>query len=96
MFAITRFRVPDPDTGGFAAGAGAVTEALRRCPGCRHAHLGRAADDPALWALVSEWDGAGPYRRALSSYDIRVALMPLVVHALDEPGAYELVEPAAG
>ncbi|MGF7236227.1 MAG: antibiotic biosynthesis monooxygenase family protein [Frankia sp.] len=95
MLAVTRFQVAEADTEAFTTGAGVVVDTLSRCAGCRRAQLGRAADDPGLWALVSEWDGAGPYRRALSSYDVRVALMPLVVDALDEPGAFELVTPAS-
>ncbi len=93
VLAVTRFQVAEADTATFTAGAGDVLDALSRCVGYRRAQLGRAADDPGLWALVSEWDGAGTYRRALSNYDVRVALMPLVVAALDEPGAFELVTP---
>jgi hypothetical protein len=31
----------------------------------------------------------GAYRRALSSYDVRVGAVPLLSRALDEPSAYE-------
>lgn len=40
---------------------------------------------------MTEWDGAGFYRRALGAYEVRVRFMPLAVMAVDEPGAYEIV-----
>ena len=35
----------------------------------------------------------GAYRRALSSYDVKVGAVPLLSRALDEPSAYEAVVP---
>jgi hypothetical protein len=50
-------------------------------------------DDPTRWLLQTEWDSAGAYRRALSSYDVKVRAVPVMYHAVDEPTAYEaLVE----
>jgi hypothetical protein len=92
VIAITRFRVPDAQTETFTASALAVLRGFEACQGHINGHLGRAADDPELWALVTEWEGAGYYRRALGAYDVRVVLIPLSSLAIDEPGAYELVE----
>jgi hypothetical protein len=38
------------------------------------------------------WRDVGSYRRALSSYDVKVTAVPLLSRALDEPSAYELYE----
>lgn len=91
MIAITRYRVPDADT--FTAAIAPVLAALEASPGFRYGRLGRSTDEPDLWALVTEWEGAGFYRRALGAYEVRLAFIPLSVHAIDEPGAYEVVKP---
>ncbi|MGH3240591.1 MAG: antibiotic biosynthesis monooxygenase family protein [Spirillospora sp.] len=91
MIAITRYRVPGEDAGGFAEGMTAVLTELSASPGFRSGRLGRTVDDPGLWALVTEWDGAGHYRRALGRYEVRLPFMTLAALAVDEPGAYEIV-----
>jgi hypothetical protein len=45
--------------------------------------------------LTTTWEHVGAYRRALSSYDVKLNAVPLLSRALDEPSAYELVEPGA-
>jgi quinol monooxygenase YgiN len=91
VIAITRYRVPPDQAESFAARALAILETLAASPGHLSGRLGRAADDPDLWALITEWEGAGFYRRALAAYDVRATLIPLSALALDEPGAYEIV-----
>ncbi|WUH96668.1 antibiotic biosynthesis monooxygenase [Spirillospora sp. NBC_00431] len=91
MIAITRYRVPGDAADGFAEGMTAVLTALSASPGFRSGRLGRTVDDPGLWALVTEWDGAGHYRRALGRYEVRLQFMPLAALSVDEPGAYEIV-----
>ena len=49
--------------------------------------LARSVDEPNLWALVSEWEGAGFYRRALSA--ARMAMYPLMILMVNEPSAFE-------
>jgi quinol monooxygenase YgiN len=91
VLVVIRFEVPDEKAGGFSAGAARAVEALARQPGYLSARVGRAADDPAVWALATEWDGARAWRRALSAFDVRVALTPLTAFAIDEPGAFEVL-----
>ncbi|GLW62850.1 hypothetical protein Arub01_10940 [Actinomadura rubrobrunea] len=91
MIAITRYRVPEEQAEGFAEQMGQILEALAASPGYRSGRLARTVDDPTLWALVTEWDGAGHYRRALGAYEVRLRFIPLAAMALDEPGAYEIV-----
>ncbi|GAA4369249.1 hypothetical protein GCM10023088_19190 [Actinomadura verrucosospora] len=94
MIAITRYRVPDEESGGFAESMTAVLEALAASTGFLSGRLARTVDDPGLWALVTEWEGAGHYRRALGAYEVRLRFMPLAALAVDEPGAYEVVSSA--
>jgi len=88
MFVETRLRVAESDAAGLAADVDALLAALAARPGYRDGEVGRCTDDPALWALVTRWDGVGAYRRALSAAEVKIAGAPVWLHALDEPGAY--------
>ena len=44
-------------------------------------------------SAVTRWEHVGAYRRALSTHDVKVRAVPLLSSALDEPSAYEVVEP---
>ncbi|WP_261560701.1 antibiotic biosynthesis monooxygenase [Frankia tisae] len=86
-----RFAVPGAAAAGFPAAARAALDALAGAAGFRSGRLARALDEPASWLLTSEWDGPGPWRRALSAFEVRYALTPLLVHAVDVPGAFEVL-----
>jgi quinol monooxygenase YgiN len=88
VFAVTRFRATGEDGEALAAAVAPLLTALAARPGFRDGELGRSADDPDLWALVTHWDGVGSYRRALSAVEVKIAGAPVWVHALDEPGVY--------
>lgn len=91
VIVITRYSVPEADTEAFRTDADAAVAVLAERPGFRWHRIGRAADDPTLWTLVTEWDGAGFYRRALSSYEVKVTAVPLLSRAIDEPSAFEIL-----
>jgi hypothetical protein len=91
VFAVTRLRVHGSDGEALTAAVATLLDALRARPGFRDGELGRSADDPQLFALVTRWDGVGFYRRALSASEVKIAGGPVWVHAVDEPGVY-LVE----
>lgn len=88
MFAVTRLRATGQDGEALAAAVAPLLAALAARPGFRDGELGRSADDPSLWALVTRWDGVGSYRRALSAAEVKITGAPVWVHALDEPGVY--------
>lgn len=88
MFAVTRLRVREEDAEELAATVATLLDALAVRPGFVSGELGRSADDPALWALLTRWDGVGSYRRALGAAEVKIAGAPVWVHALDEPGVY--------
>ena len=96
MFAVTRLRAGDGGDAALVAAATELLAALAARPGFRDGELGRSADDPSLWALLTRWDGVGTYRRALSAAEVKIAGAPVWVHALDEPGAYLPVDDASG
>ena len=88
MFAVTRLRAPEEDADALAAAVATLLAALSARPGFRDGELGRSADDPSLWAMVTRWDGVGAYRRGLSAAEVKIAGAPVWVHAIDEPGVY--------
>jgi hypothetical protein len=91
MLAVTRYRVPEADAGGFLAQARAAVAVLAERPGWRTGHIGRAIDDPTLWLISTEWADVGSYRRALSSYEVKMSALALLSTAIDEPTAFELL-----
>ena len=95
MLVVNRFRVPDVRGAGFREQLEAAHRLLAACAGYLQGAIGRNVDDPELWVLTTRWENVGAYRRALSSYDVKVGAVPLLSLAVDEPSAYELVEPGA-
>jgi quinol monooxygenase YgiN len=93
VIVVNRFRVPEPEQRQFRADLQAAREALAARPGYVSSRVGRNTDDPLLWVLTTEWEGVGAYRRALSAYDVKLTAVPVLSRALDEPSAFELVEP---
>jgi quinol monooxygenase YgiN len=93
LVVVTRYLVPPGDAETFRGRAREALDALLAQPGCRRGNVGRSLDDPDRWVLATEWDSTGSYRRALSSYDVKLRAVPVMYHAIDEPTAYEsLVE----
>ena len=93
VLVVSRFRVPVEEGESFRAGLQEALEVLAERPGHLAGTIGRNVDDPELWVLSTRWENVGAYRRALSSYDVKLRAVPLLSRALDEPSAYEVVEP---
>ncbi len=91
LLVVSRFRVGDAARAAFLADAGRAVEALAAQAGCLAASIGQSTDESGLIVIRTEWSGVGAYRRALSSFDVKVNAIPLLSAAIDEPSAYELV-----
>lgn len=89
MFVVVRFDVPTEDADSFLDRARDAVAALAARPGYRSGRVGRSVDQPGLWTVVTEWEGVGAYRRALSAYDVKVRATPVLAQARDEPSAFE-------
>ena len=91
MLVVARLRPPD-DEESFRTGVRVALDALAARPGHVSSRLAQALDDPGTWVLVSEWVNVGSYRRALSSYDVRMASAVLMGAVINEATAYEVME----
>ncbi len=92
MLVVNRFRAGE-DPAALRADLERVHALLAAQRGYVDGRLGRNLDDPDLWVLTTRWEHVGAYRRALSSYDVKLHGVPVLSRALDEPSAYEVVEP---
>jgi quinol monooxygenase YgiN len=95
VIVVNRFRVPEAEQGAFRDDLERAREVLSVQRGFVSGAIGRNVDDPELWVLTTQWEGPGAYRRALSAYDVKLTAVPTLSRALDEPSAYERVEPGA-
>ena len=89
FIALLRFRADDVP--GLMAGLRDCVVLLSGFDGFVDARVGRAIDDDRLIVMELGWVTVGDYRRALSSYDVKVNVIPLLSRALDEPTAYEVL-----
>lgn len=87
--ALLRFR--SRDVAGLMALLREAVSLLATKEGFVDARVSRAIDDGALVTLELSWDTVGSYRRALSSYDVKVQVVPIMSQALDEPTAFEVL-----
>jgi quinol monooxygenase YgiN len=92
VLVVTRFDVPEDEGAAFLPRAQAALAAFRGRPGYVRGRIGRAADDPTLWVLTTEWVGVGAYRRSLSAYEVKVDAAPLLSLGRDEPSAFEVLQ----
>lgn len=91
VIVVTRHRI-EPGCGpDFLAAARAALSVLAGRPGFRDGTLGRATDQADLWVLTTRWRDVGSYRRALSGYDAKLVVVPLLSTAVDEPSAFEVL-----
>ncbi len=94
MLVVNRFRAGGDDPASLRADLELVHGLLADKPGTSPAGSAATSTTPALWTLTTRWENVGAYRRALSSYELKLQ-MPVLMRAIDEPSAYEVVEPNA-
>ncbi len=89
MISISRFQVTTERVDAFIADAQVAVAQFASSTGCLSAELVRNLDAPDLWAIVSSWEQVGDYRRAFNGTPAKLALIPLLSLAIDEPSAYD-------
>ena len=87
MLLVCRFQPVDPAA--FAERARRALALLTAAPGCLGGELGRAVDEPERWVLTARFASVDAYRRALSPFDVREHVVPLLSEAQPEPSTFE-------
>lgn len=88
---VTRFDLAEVEAADFLPQAQSALAAFAARPGFLRGRVGRAADDPGAWVLVTEWEGVGAYRRSLSAFEVKVSAAPLLGRGRDEVSAFEVL-----
>lgn len=88
MLAIVRFDQP-ADESGFLRQAEGALGALAACEGFERGWFARSTDEPGTWVLSTVWDSFGSYRRALSSYDVKLHAAQFMYAARNEATGFE-------
>jgi hypothetical protein len=91
VLVVSRYRVSESESVEFGGRAREALSVLAEQPGFLRGSVGRNVDEPDLWLLSTQWINVGAYRRALSSYDVKTRAVPVMLHALNEPSAYEVL-----
>lgn len=96
MLMLCRF-VVDPDgVAAFVERANRALELLTAQPSCLGGQLCQSTDEGERWVLVVRFDSVVGYRRALSPFEVREHVIPLLSEAVvDEPAGYEVRSDAA-
>lgn len=90
MFLSCRFSVREADATVFAERARRALALLTAQPGCTGGELGRSTEEADRWVLTVRFESVVAYRRAMSPFEVREHVVPLLSSALtDEPAAYE-------
>ncbi|MGH3938601.1 MAG: antibiotic biosynthesis monooxygenase family protein [Pseudonocardiaceae bacterium] len=92
---ICHFVVDPPGAEIFVIRAHRALNLLTTQPGCLGGELGRSPDDITRWVLVLRFDSVVSYRRALSPFEVREHVVPLLSEALtSQSGGYEVLATA--
>ena len=91
MLVVSRYRVSADEAVEFGDRARDALDALAEQEGFLRGSVGRNVDEPDLWVLSTQWINVGSYRRALSSYDVKTRAVPVMLNALNEPSAFEVL-----
>jgi len=88
LLVVSRYRVVE-DRSAWLAQMRSALAVLGESEGFVRGWIAQATDDSELLAISTIWTGVGAYRRALSRFDVKMQVIPLLSTAIDEPSAFE-------
>ena len=88
LLVVSRYRVVE-DRSAWLAQMRSALAVLGESEGFVRGWIAQATDDSELLAVSTIWTGVGAYRRALSRFDVKMHVIPLLSTAIDEPSAFE-------
>lgn len=86
---VTRYLVEDLDA--WLPGARDALVPLASHDLCLGADICASIDDPRLALIITRWPSVGAYRRAMSSFEVKMHTVPLLSQSLDEPTTFEVL-----
>lgn len=95
MLVVSRYRVEPAGVTDFMVRARAAMAALSQREGFISGEAGQAIDEAGLMIMATRWRDVGSYRRALGSYDVKLSAVPLMLEAIDEASAFEVLHAAS-
>jgi hypothetical protein len=90
VLVVSRYRV-ESDRETWLAQMRTALGVLGQSEGFLRGQIAQATDDGELMVLATSWSGVGAYRRALSRFEVKAQVIPLLSTAIDEPSAFEAV-----
>jgi hypothetical protein len=89
LLVVSRYRIAERER--FAADARHALGVLAACEGFLQGSIGQATDETDIAVITTRWVNVGAYRRALSRFDVKTEVVPLLSQAIDESTAFEVV-----
>ena len=86
---ITRYRVEDFED--WLPQARSALAPLVTQEWCLGGDICAAVDDAHLAIITTQWPSVGAYRRAMSSFEVKMHTVPLLSMSIDEPTAFEVI-----
>jgi hypothetical protein len=90
VLVVSRYRVSS-DRPAWLAQMRVALGVLGESAGFLRGQIAQATDDANLMVVCTSWESVGAYRRALSRYEVKLQVIPLLSTAIDEPSAFESV-----
>ncbi|RZT87593.1 hypothetical protein EV383_4519 [Pseudonocardia sediminis] len=90
MLLVCRFSVAAGEASRFTSRAHRALDLLGSATGFLDGRVGRSVDEPESWILTVRFASIDAYRRALSPFEVREHVIPLLSEAdTDAPSTYE-------
>jgi quinol monooxygenase YgiN len=91
LLVVTRHQVAQGQRKEFVAHARLALATLAEHAGFLAGDLAQSTDDADEFVLQTRWSDVGAFRRALSSFDVKLNAVPLLSTAVDHTSAHEVV-----
>lgn len=90
VLVVSRYRV-EADRAAWLVRMRAALGVLGESAGFLRGQIAQATDDGALMVVSTSWANVGAYRKALSRFEVKAQVIPLLSQAVDEASAFEAV-----
>ena len=90
VLVVSRYRV-ESDRSQWLSQMRTALAVLGQSAGFVRGQIAQATDDADLMVVSTSWTSVGAYRKALSRFEVKAQVIPLLSLAIDEPSAFESV-----